>query len=86
MQCTRSECLVEWKDMVSDDEENEGAYADGNYQWVHCEHDGCHTQYWKGKNGSTCEKCRRDICEGHACDTGDYDDDDDTFLCSKCKP
>ena len=84
MNCTKSECIQEWKEYVKDDAENEASYEKGNYKFVHCDEEGCHTLYWKGKNGETCAKCRREICEGHACDKGYFDEDWDLFYCSRC--
>lgn len=82
MDCKRPECLKEWREMVADEQENKQSYANGGYMFVHCEMEGCHTLYWKGKNGSTCEWCETEACESCA-DAGRWDDDYEEFYCSE---
>lgn len=81
MQCKRKECIKEWLEFVSDEEENANGYRNGGYTYMHCEMEGCHTLYFKGKNGSTCEWCELEVCESCADDgiLSKYDD----FYCSK---
>jgi hypothetical protein len=80
MECKRPECRKEWEELVPDEEENERGYAQGMYTFMHCQTEGCHNIYPKGKNGSTCECCLLEVCE-QCSDNGEWEDDD--FYCSK---
>lgn len=80
MECKRPECVKEWEEFVSDEEENERGYRNGGYTFMHCQIEGCHHLYFKGKNGATCELCEMEVCES-CVDDGKWDDDD--FYCSK---
>lgn len=87
--CKKEECIKEWNDYVEDCEKNNigiDDYDQGGYKLTHCENEGCHMIYWKGKNGETCDECLIEFCEGCACDTalGD-EEDDDVWICSECK-
>lgn len=75
MECKRPECITEWQEFVTDEEEN----ANGFYTFTHCEMDNCHNLYFKGKNGSTCEWCETEVCESCG-DDGTWRHDD--FYCS----
>ena len=82
MECKREQCLSEWKEYVSDEEKNARGYSEGGYTFVHCEMKDCHTLYPKGKNGSTCEYCEKEVCEGCG-DDGVWEDDYEYFYCSR---
>lgn len=81
MDCKRPECIKEWEECVSDEEENAEGYCNGSYTFVHCEMDDCHCIYPKGKNGYTCEICETEVCEpcGDDGKWGKYDE----FYCGK---
>lgn len=80
MECKRAECIKEWREYVFDEEENARGYRKGGYTFTHCEMDGCHSIYPKGKNGYTCECCEAEVCE-QCGDSGKFVDD--AFFCSE---
>lgn len=82
MQCKRPECVEEWKEYVSDEEENARVYSEGSYTITHCEKDNCHNIYPKGKNGWTCTLCHLEVCENCESD-GKWDHEVGEFYCSE---
>ena len=63
--CMKKECQKEWLELSdgTTQEEQDKDYASGNYGLQHCEIDGCHDIYWRGKNGTNCEFCDKHMCE-----------------------
>jgi hypothetical protein len=83
MKCQRKECIEQWEEYVSDEEDNARGYSDGSYTCTHCQVSGCHSIYWKGKNGGTCEGCRLEACEGCQ-DDGTFNDEYGVWYCASC--
>lgn len=81
MECKREECVKEWEEFVSDEEENQRGYKEGSYTFVHCEMKDCHRLYFKGKNGNTCDYCEMEVCE--CCSDNGIWTDDECFYCSQ---
>lgn len=88
--CNRPECQAEWKkwtDKTESQEENDYLDDIQPYALTHCCTKDCHEIYWRGKNGSTCEKCSGNFCEGctmYKSPRGDAYSDDDEFICREC--
>ena len=83
--CPREECKREWEEWSggkTQKEHNED-YEQGSYGLRHCQYPGCHTLYWRGKNGCDCEVCGLKVCEGCQCDESRmvFMEDDDVYVC-----
>ena len=86
--CDRKKCIEQWKDIHTGEEDSyreEDSYEDGGYDLMHCEQENCHSIYWKGKNGTTCEHCSKELCELCESDEkiGNLNSDDEWF-CVEC--
>lgn len=83
MDCKLPECVITFREYVPKDkeEENEAAYDEGSYSFVHCDVDGCHELYWKGKNGSVCESCNKNVCENCSFE---WNSEEECYCCDEC--
>ena len=82
--CSRPECKKEWAELSdgTTQDEQDRRYEIGSYGLQHCETSGCHTIYFRGKNGVECEVCEKEVCEGCQCDdTVMIEVDDDEYVC-----
>lgn len=62
----------------------EGAsYADGGYDWQHCERPDCHELYWRGKNGADCAECGLKMCEDCQCGWA-AENSEGEYVCPGC--
>ena len=76
--------------VIDDSDDDDDDYQENNCrnEFIHCEMPGCHSNYWRDKNGSTCSLCERENCEG-CTDDGGYEDSDeedsfgDDWLCKE---
>lgn len=61
--CYASECVRIWRQMTQNTQaEEDQDLESGSIGLHHCEQKGCHIIYWRGKSGSTCYYCLKDIC------------------------
>ncbi len=77
MYCPEKECIDEWNEMTNNGEDDDG-------EFIHCDIPHCHIQYWKHKNGTTCEDCDLQVCENCAMDDHAAFLYDDEFFCVDC--
>ena len=87
--CGRAECLAAFRDGAGSDDglgHDEGGYDEGGYDWQHCNVEGCHEWYWRGKNGEDCYPSGARACEGCAHHAGERDPDSGEWACPRCAP
>ena len=84
-QCPRKECLEDWIEMTnnSTQERQDAEYLNGSCGYQHCELVNCHTLYWRGKNGSQCERCLIQACEFCSSHQGKWSSEDE-WVCPNC--
>lgn len=85
MNCNLPECIKAFREFISENEEEKNlrGYEEGSYTFMHCEEENCHELFWKGKNGTTCNECGKDVCEFCQCQF--YDEDMDEYICHECR-
>lgn len=72
MNCTRKECLEEYKEMVDNFDKD---CID------HCSNPDCHNIYWNEDNGGVCEYCGKPLCGD--C-WGENQGDEEDAYCKEC--
>jgi hypothetical protein len=85
LNCNEKKCKKAWIEYNGDPDHEDTKNGDvSDLILTHCEIEGCHNIYWKGKNGSTCQWCALEVCEHCSMTNIVWDDCGEESFCVKC--